>query len=203
MLDIVYCLDNEESDIEEPNATMDIYDLITLSDSDLYKDLSSEADYTMDMNTEIDDNLEDIEVEDLDDTEIEDSEDFELILNSDDIDNSDDTDTSHSDDTIEVVNESLINEKESISNIDSLYSVELTLPNNTSDIIYNSNPVSLSEPISFSTDFNLVDTIVEQTISESIPECITFIPTSDTDMNAPIENEVISSTEEGQSLNKN
>lgn len=203
MLDIIYCLDDDESDIEELNVTIDMYDLITLSDSDLYKDLPNETDYTMDMDTEIDDNLEDVEVEDLDDTEIEDSENFELVLNSDDIDNYGDTDTSHSEDNIEVVNESLINEEESISNIDGVCSVKLNLPNNTSDIIYDSNPVSLSEPISFSTDFNLVDTIVEQTISESIPECITFIPTSNTDMNAPTANEVIPSTEEGQPLNKN
>lgn len=201
MLDIIYCLDTEESDVEEPNEIMDIYDLITLNDSDLYKDLSSETNYTMD--TEIDDNLEDTEVEDLEDTDIEDSEDFELILNSNDIDNYDDTDTSHSEDNIEVVNESLINEKESISNIAGSCSVKLNLINNTSDIIYNSNLVSLCEPINFSTDFNLVDTTVEQTISESTPECVTFIPTIETDVNTPIKNEVISSTEEGQSLNKN
>lgn len=203
MLDIIYCLDTEESDIEEPNEIMNIYDLITLNDSNLYKDLSSETDYTMDMDTEIDDNMEDTEVEDLDDAEVEDSEDFELVLNSDDIDNYDDTDTSHSEDNIEVVNEPLINEEKSISNIDGLYSVELSLPNNTSGIIYNSNPVSLCEPSSFSTDFNLVDTTIEQTISESIPECVTSIPVTDTDVNTPIKNEVISSTEEGQSLNKN
>lgn len=193
MLDILCCLDTEESDIEEPNEIMDIYDLITLRDSSLCKDLSGETDYTMD--TEIDDNLED--------TEIEDSEDFELILNSNDIDNYDDADTSCSEDNIEVVNESLTNEGESISNIDGSCSVKLNLINNTSDIIYNSDFVSMCESINFSTDFNLVDTTTEQTISESTPECVTSIPVTDTAINTPIENEVISSTEESQSLNKN